>query len=220
MTFYKRNLPHFQPKGYTYFITTRLAGSIPNKIYSKIKAEYKHELVLLSSSRNKEIKKRKYSELQKTIFVKYEKILDSSNHGPKWLNDKNIATIVKDSLHLFDGKYYNLIAYTIMPNHIHIVFTPFVERASARSSYSTILQQKFPVTEIMRRLKGNTALQANNILKRTGTFWQHESYDHVVRDEKELKRIVNYILYNPVKAGLCSKQEDWEWSYYNPKFLV
>ena len=75
------------------------------------------------------------------------------------------------------------------------------------------------VTKILQDLKSKTALKANKILNRSGAFWQHESYDHVVRDEKELRRIVEYVLNNPVKAGFCEKWEDWQWSYCNFNLL-
>ncbi len=63
----------------------------------------------------------------------------------------------------------------------------------------------------MRLLKGKSGALCNRILRRRGSFWQHESYDHVVRDEREYERILAYIVNNPVKAGLV---EDWrEWPY-------
>lgn len=65
----------------------------------------------------------------------------------------------------------------------------------------------------MQSLKGYTARKANCLLGRSGTFWQHESYDHVVRDPSEWRRIVNYVLNNPVKAGLVDTWEKWQWSY-------
>jgi len=58
------------------------------------------------------------------------------------------------------------------------------------------------------------------VLNRSGTFWQHESYDHVVRGDKELIRIAEYVLNNPVKAGLCERWEDWKWNYCNIKLMV
>ncbi|MBU2583853.1 MAG: hypothetical protein KKH32_00820, partial [Bacteroidetes bacterium] len=76
------------------------------------------------------------------------------------------------------------------------------------------------VTEILRKLKGSTANKCNKLLNRSGAFWQHESYDHVVRDIKELQRIVKYVLNNPVKAGLCEKWEDWKYSYCNFELLI
>ena len=234
MSFYKRNLPHYQPEGYTYFITIRLTGSIPKNIYDQIKVGYEKELDKLESDKNEKNRREKYSELQRNNFIKYEKILDSSKYGPKWLSDSRIANIVKDAIHFKDNKLYDLISYTIMPNHIHIVLRPIVEQASARYLNNTIIKGgnlsphnsknvvllKHPLTEIMRLLKGGTAFQANKILKREGSFWQHESYDHVVRDKKELSRSVKYILNNPVKAGLSKTHEEWEWNYYNPKYLI
>ena len=70
------------------------------------------------------------------------------------------------------------------------------------------------MTDILRLIKGSTAREANKILNCTGSFWQHESYDRVVRDEKELNRIIWYTINNPVKAGLVKNAEDWKWSYY------
>ena len=132
MGFYKRNLPHYQPEGYTYFITTRLTGSIPKNIYDQIKIKYEKELEKLEADKNEEIRREKCLKLQRNNFINYENILDSCVYGHKWLHDRRIANIVKDAIHLNDNKLYNLICYTIMPNHIHIVLRPIVERASAR----------------------------------------------------------------------------------------
>ena len=65
----------------------------------------------------------------------------------------------------------------------------------------------------MQSLKRHTARQANRILGREGAFWQDESYDRVIRDNEEHARIINYVLENPVKAGLVSKWEEWQWTY-------
>jgi REP element-mobilizing transposase RayT len=90
-----------------------------------------------------------------------------------------------------------------MPNHLHIVFTPLKE---SRGKY-------YPLSKIMHSLKRHTAREGNLILGREGAFWQHENYDHVVRDEAELERIIRYILYNPVKANLVKEQKHWKWAY-------
>ena len=65
----------------------------------------------------------------------------------------------------------------------------------------------------MQSLKGFTSREANILLGRNGTFWEHESYDHFVRDADELKRIVAYVLRNPLKAGLVEDWREWRWSY-------
>jgi len=71
------------------------------------------------------------------------------------------------------------------------------------------------LAKYMHSLKGYTGKMANKILGRNGDFWQHESYDHVVWDQAELRRIVEYVLENPVKAGLVLDQGDWKWSFFN-----
>lgn len=87
-----------------------------------------------------------------------------------------------------------------MPNHIHIVFMPLKE---SKDKY-------YSLSKIMHSFKRHTAHEANLTLGRTGTFWQHENYDHFVRDDAELERIVKYVLYNPVKANLVKEQSDWK----------
>ena len=70
-----------------------------------------------------------------------------------------------------------------------------------------------PLNKIMQSLKRHTARRANCFLGREGAFWQDESYDRVIRNNDEYIRTVNYVLENPVKAGLVLKWEDWRWMY-------
>ena len=78
---------------------------------------------------------------------------------------------------------------------------------------NVVLRAETHLPVITRWLKGSTARQANLILGRTGkAFWQDESFDHRVRDEVELARIVHYVEHNPVSAGLVSDPADWPWS--------
>ena len=65
----------------------------------------------------------------------------------------------------------------------------------------------------MQSIKGYTARKANKVLGRSGSFWEHESYDRWARDAEELQRMVLYIANNPVKAGLVESWRDWPWSY-------
>ena len=90
---------------------------------------------------------------------------------------------------------FRLDGLVVMPNHVHLLITP-----------------KIALSEIMRRLKGSSAREANKSLGRLGTFWQEESYDHLVRSDVEFGRIKSYILENPVKAGLVRSAEEFRWS--------
>jgi len=131
-------------------------------------------------------------------FRAIDRILDKAAFGRDWLRDTRIAQCVADALRYgqWQLKIYELHAWVVMPNHVHVLLRPRV-----------------PLARITRAIKGFTARQANRILGRTGRrFWQDESFDHWVRNAAEFARIVAYIEFNPVTAGLAKKPEDWPWS--------
>jgi putative DNA methylase len=113
-----------------------------------------------------------------------------------------------------------------MPNHVHVVLQPFEtcihSQAANVDRLRSIEQEAFHSEEIadsasvlsriMHSLKSYTANRANEFLNRSGSFWQSESYDHWVRDINELERIVDYIRFNPVRAELCDRPEQWRFS--------
>lgn len=200
---YRRRLPHIQPEGATFFVTSRLAGSLPIEVMERLiqeKRQVDEEVGKISDK--KECAEKTYLEARK-YFAKWDQELDHSSTGINFLSNSRIADMVAESLHYHDGKVYELLAYCIMPNHKHIVFTPLKENN----------EKYYPLSKIMHSLKRHTANEANLILRREGEFWQHENYDHFARDEKELERIVKYVLYNPVKAGLVQNWQDWKWTY-------
>jgi REP element-mobilizing transposase RayT len=142
-------------------------------------------------------------ELARRHFAMLESWLDRATIGPTWLKEARVADLVANALHYRDGKTYRLDAYSIMPNHVHSVFAPL-----ARNDLPT------PLSSIMHSLKRNTARRANLVLDRSGAFWEHESFDHYIRNRTEWNRIVKYILENPVKAGLVKSSNDWPWNYF------
>lgn len=201
--YYRRNLPHIQPRGATFLINFRLAGSLPAEVVERLRAEtdkLEESLLTIKDQKEKNLVRDKE---QSILFGKWDEALHKSQTGPFWLKDERIAKIVADSILYHDGDWFDVLAYCIMPNHVHLVLIPY-ER-SDKADYS--------LTKIMHNIKRNSANHANKTLGRTGGFWQHENYDHFARDEAELKRIIKYVLYNPVKANLVKEQEDWKWSY-------
>ncbi|MVM39664.1 hypothetical protein GO730_22050 [Spirosoma sp. HMF3257] len=205
--FYRSRLPHIQPLGGTFFITTRLHGSVPQVEKQRLAEDFLlHQRQILARPDHTA---EELDRLNKTFFVAYETILDKSDYGPKWLSINALSDIVVNALHYFDTKLYDLIAYCLMSNHIHIAFTLNADKNGQSGSY---LQQ------VMHSLKSYTAIKCNEMLDRSGSFWEHESYDRLVRDRNELHRIVNYILQNPVKAGLCQRWQDWKYTYIKPEY--
>ena len=134
-------------------------------------------------------------------------------HGHLWLKSENIAQIVADEIHNLDGNLYRLLVYCIMPNHAHLLFESLLQELPHHKGKSA----KSPIANTMRLLKGRTARYCNLALKRKGAFWRHESYDHYVRDESEMTRIIHYTINNPVKAGLVKEWKDWKFAYVNPE---
>ena len=227
--FYRRNLPHIQPPGATLFVTFHLAGSLPRSVLQQWKAEQSRFFSLkrnahqVTDEHTTVAQKQKYNQWKRQWFRKIEKTLDMAQSGPVWLKDDQIAKEVAESIHYLDGKVYRLDAYCIMANHVHVVFTPLAIQSSGSPTSPSPNQDNDAQTKslcynslssILRSLKGYTARKANQRLGRRGAFWQHENYDHAIRNESEWQRIVTYVLNNPVKIGLVDRWEKWQWNYY------
>ena len=211
--FYRNHLPHLQPLGGTFFVTYNLADAVPYKLWKKWKEEIQALLAELESnsslfSSQKHLLDQKDAYLKKA-FAKYDKYLDSNN-GPLHLKNPQVANVVADSLHFWDNKKLELIGYSIMPNHVHTTFRLF--------SPEELDGSKVYLEKIMQSIKLYSARNCNKILGKTGTFWQRESYDRLVRDRNELHRILTYTVCNPVKAGLCSSPKEWPWTYVKEKY--
>ncbi|HRO25731.1 MAG TPA: hypothetical protein PLR07_15695, partial [Promineifilum sp.] len=183
---YRRNLPHYQPRGAILFVTFRLAGSIPIVVLQRLKAEAEAREQRIRQAGDGPEQQRLLYEERKRQFGRWDDVLDEAKEGPHWLREPRIAAIVYDALCYRDGRVYDLDVFCIMPNHVHAVFAPLVKEDGTYH----------PLQTIMHSLKRYTAGQGNDALGREGAFWQHESYDHVVRNPDEWGRIVNYVLHN------------------------
>lgn len=201
--YYRRHLPHIQWPGATLFVTSRLAGSIPAQLRRRLVAEAEQGEAALTRIVDPQARARQAYRQHEHFFARWDKILDAAGTGPLWLRDPQVADLVARALHHRDGRVYQLEAFCIMPNHVHVVFAPLPRDDGTYHALSVI----------MHSLKRHTARQANLLLGRRGTFWQDESYDHVIRDEREFRRIIRYVADNPVKAGLVTRPGEWEWSY-------
>lgn len=127
---YRRNLPHLQPPGAALFLTFRLAGSLPRSVLEQWKNEQKWLRHLEET--NPTYFARAKLDFERTWFAKFESVLDGASHGPLWLKDERIANLVADSFHYRDGKVFRLDAFSIMPNHAHVVFKPLLLHAGGK----------------------------------------------------------------------------------------
>jgi putative transposase len=123
------------------------------------------------------------------------------------LKNEEVAQIIANSLHFWDGKKIDLMAFCIMSNHVHLVLRLLESE-----------NQEIFLSEVLESIKKFSARECNLVIGRTGQFWQSESFDRLVRDRKELYRIICYILDNPTKEGLCENRADWKWNYVKEEY--
>ncbi len=207
--YYLRHLPHYQPRNAMFHVVFRLEGSLPASCVVKLRREREEEQENIWGYSDLHRRAEEWRAIQENYFDRFDTLIDSSMTGPRWLERPDVSAIVAEAIHYRDVKMYDLYAYTIMPNHVHLVINTV-----GRPDWST-----YNLTSIIDKLKWNTALKCNKLLHRTGQFWQHESYDHVIRNGEELERTIWYILSNPVNAKLVKEWTDWPFTYVKPEFF-
>ncbi len=178
-------LPHFDAAHVLQFITFRLHDSVPAEVIER----WKQELHWTEQTRPDS---KEAAELRKRI-EQYE----DNGHGACYLRDERIAALVVQALKHFDGERYRLIAWCVMPNHVHVL----IEQLPGH-----------PLSKVIHSWKSYTAHEANKLLGRTGDFWMPDYFDRFIRDQKHFDAVIEYIHQNPVKAGLVAAPEDWPWS--------
>ncbi|MDB6017724.1 MAG: Protein of unknown function Protein of unknown function [Pedosphaera sp.] len=185
-------LPHVKREGASYFVTFRLADSLPQNVLLGFKRQQAEKLRALAPGAQTA-----REQIDREFRRQIERYLDRGV-GACQLKRPEVARMVVEALRHFHEKQYLLDEWVVMPNHVHLLLWPL---------------PNFTLSDILLSHKRHTARQANLILGRTGNaFWQHESYDHWIRDDQEKSRIRRYIRSNPVAAGLCSVPEEWRWS--------
>jgi putative transposase len=169
-------LPHRDEPGLTQFVTFRLADSFP----VALRSEWEHLL---------------HIEDDQTRRIEMEAYLDKGQ-GECHLQNPEIGRLVDEALRFFHGERYNLRAWVIMPNHVHVLF-----------KVDTI-----PMADILESWKKHTANKANRLLKRRGEFWQADYWDTFMRNHQHEQKIRQYIEANPVNAALVAEAKSWLWS--------
>ena len=192
---YRRNLPHIQPDDGTFAISYRISGTLPKSVIEYYETEYERQ-------KSNTDKLNKEGELFFNIIDDY---LDKSKNK-NILKNEMLAGIVADSLRFYDEKYFKLIAYCIMPNHVHVILD----------------KESFPqssLTSLFGSIKGYSAYNINKELGSGGKFWSSEIYDHLIRNDKDLINQIKYLINNPVKANLVEEWEEWKYSFLRDGYL-
>ncbi len=211
-TEYEKRLPHYHPVGAVFFVTFRLYGSVPKVALQKLKDSYSEQIERITFDREP-FKRERLEVAQQEYFLKFDELLHVVKNGPTWLKQPEIAVLVEEQLKRYDGQYYDLICYTIMSNHVHVIFDTGVQVPLDFDPESNEDFGYVQVDKIMKKIKGPVAVYANRILGRQGAFWTPESYDRYIRDAKELRNKIFYTINNPWKAGLVDDWKEWPFTY-------
>ena len=193
-------IPHFDDGIRTQHITFRLADSLPNDAIKRIDS-----IILGMEESEQKIEKRRlmheYLDAGKSCCV---------------IKRPEYAQLVQDAILHFDGERYEMYAWVIMPNHVHALLRPLGgwEIRKIISTWKTFTARRIPAEAYSessgRILRGKAgALRSDSQKPRV---WQSEYWDRYIRNDKHFRITKNYIEENPVKAGLCKKPEDWQWS--------
>ena len=181
--YYSRGyLPHFDDAEKTQFITFHLADSMPRSVCERWREE---------------LSEKPKNEADIELRRRMERYLDAGS-GSCILREKRYSEVVADSLQKDDGIHYSLLAYTIMPNHVHVLI---------RQNEGSQLPM------VVRRWKGGSSRQINVLRQSTEKVWQFDYFDRYIRDERHFGKVLQYIHMNPVWAKLAKTPEDWERTY-------
>ncbi|MEO6875392.1 MAG: transposase [Opitutaceae bacterium] len=189
--FQRGKLPHWEVEGGRYFITIRLADSLPRETVLRWQEIHRG----LSGI---EPQSARFAALQRQYFLAMEKYLDAGA-GASVLRDANLAKIVIDELLGLTEWLVEAAHFAIMPNHLHALLVP-----QPGCNHT--------LADIMKRLKGRSGHRIREALGGSGPVWQREWFDRWMRDEFEWEQTVRYIQENPVKAGLVARWQDHAWT--------
>ncbi|MGB0258972.1 MAG: transposase [Coraliomargarita sp.] len=187
----KRNLPHWHQNEALYFVTFRLADSIPQNKLKQWRAE-RHEWL---HAHPEPWSDKVLEEYEERFPKKFQKWLDAG-HGCCCLKEESSAQILRNALLYFNGERYKLDDWVIMPNHVHALLH---------------LKANETLPKVLHSLKSFTAKEINKLRGKSGEFWQSESYDRIVRSEAELGHFRKYIRENPSKAGISLSSLAYSW---------
>ena len=186
---HRQRLPHWRQWNRTYFITSRLADSVPAALALEWRVSrdaWLREHGLRSTAELERLTERQRREYHRLFTARFHALLDEC-HGECVVAQVRCADILVARLNAGHGTAYHLDVWCIMPNHLHALVQPL---------------EKVTLGEIVRHWKGGSAFDINRVLARRGRLWQAEPFDHIVRSEAQLENFRRYIAENPAKAGL------------------
>ena len=217
LTVYQRHMPHWRQDGATYFVTFRLADSLPQAKLNELaafKADWQREHSARDAARGTALPSRRAGthgqtaresrptggemenskedseQLAREVQERIERWLDQGM-GECVLKHGRFASLLTSAMHHFDDERYELDCYVVMPNHAHAIVRP-------------LDAELYSLEDIIGGWKKYSAMRINRELEHKGELWQEEAFDRIIRDEEHLWRAIRYIGGNPEKARLAT----------------
>ena len=178
----ENRLPHWQQEGAVYFVTFRLADAVPTRLLAQWEDDRNAWLRVHPEPWSHEVEREYHQRFSGAI----ERWLDAG-HGACLLRRPECAQILAEALRHFEGQRVIMISSVVMPNHVHALF---------------VQNPEWPLEKLIQSWKRFTAREINKVLERSGSLWQRDYFDRLVRDEKHFANCVRYIRRNPEKANL------------------
>ncbi len=217
---YHRHLPHWRQEGVTYFVTFRLADSLPREKLNELeqlKNEWKrgalsrydsaHQVLGMTAGQHEKANEESFA---RQVLIAVDRWLDQGS-GECLLRQNWAAAEVVRCLQHHDGKQFDLCAFVVMPNHVHVLARPYSDAV-------------FPLERLVQGWKSYSAKAINQQLGRSEPVWQDEFFDRIIRDEEHLYRCLQYIGSNPRRAGLavasCLRYVRPEWQVAGWDFIA
>lgn len=184
---WRRRLPHFSEEGDVVFVTFGLADSLPQARLAMLVEECRVSRRAVATVRLRE---------QVAVWL-------DAGYGSCALQYDDAASLVRDALFAFDGCRYDLLAWCVMPTHVHVLIRRFAVSPGC-------------VVQSWKGYAGRRIMAARErfgyVAPRNGRVWGYQYWDRVVRGEDGWANVARYIHCNPVAAGLCAAPEEWRWS--------
>lgn len=214
-TEHTRKLPHFHRVGATFFITGHLYGSIPFDTLKKLQTKRDLQIEEIRKQNPPDKEKQIYL-IRRAYFYDYDALLDACQNSPTHLANPQVATILENEFRKYDGIYYNLVSFTLMPNHFHVVLD-FTFQVHQMTPFN--LEGYVNVSKVMGLIKGGSSFHANKITGNTGNpFWSIGYYDRYVRNQYHYLAAVNYTINNVVKAKICNHWMEHPFTWLHPDY--
>jgi len=119
----------------------------------------------------------------------------------RWVLPPRARDLVMQHILFDDQRKMHLHVAVVMPDHCHILMTPFWDEHG----------DPYGLAGIMKGIKGSSARTVNRAFGRKGTLWLNESFDHELRSNESIQQKGEYIAMNPVRAGLCTTPAEYAW---------